>query len=164
MIVALKAIHITALIVWCAGLVALPLMLRRVEPQQGQTTYARLRKITHFGYTRLVTPAAVIAVAAGIALIFLRETYTAWMIAKLASVGLLVCVHGFEGHVVLLTGEKIGDYDSPRAALMIVPALLAMMLVLLFVLAKPDFSTDIFPEWLTTPRDRQLPSWEAVPI
>src|SRR5690606_567582 len=130
----------------------------------GADDLGETKKDHHFGYTRLVTPAAVIAVAAGIALLLLRETYTAWMIAKLASGGLLVCVHGFEGHVVLLTGEKIGDYDSPRAALMIVPALLAMMLVLLFVLAKPDFSTDIFPEWLTTPRDRQLPSWEAVPI
>lgn len=163
MIAAMKAVHIAALILWCAGLVALPLMLRRIEPDQGQLTFARLRKITHYGYTRLMTPAAVIAVAAGIALIFLRQTYTGWMIAKLAAVGLLVCVHGFQGYVVLRSEEEKGRYDTPRATFMIVPAIAAMTLVLLIVLAKPAVPADLFPEWLTTPRDRQLP-WEEVPI
>lgn len=163
MIVAVKALHIAAVIVWCAGLVALPLMLRRIEPDQGQLMFARLRKVTHYGYTRLMTPAAVIAVAAGIALIFLRQTYTGWMIAKLATVGLLVCVHGFVGYVVLRSEEEKGRYDTPRAAFMIVPAIAAMSLVLLIVLAKPAVPADLFPEWLTSPRERQLP-WDEVPI
>ncbi len=162
MIVAMKTIHITAVILWCAGLVALPLMLRHIEPDQGQVTFTRLRKATHYGYTRLMTPAAVIAVAAGIALIFLRQTYTGWMIAKLGAVGLLVCVHGFAGHVVLRSEEKQGRYDTPGAAFILVPAISAMSLVLLIVLAKPAIPTDLFPEWLTSPRDRQLP-WEDVP-
>jgi len=163
LIVALKALHIAALTVWCAGLVALPLMLRHLEPHQGQRVFSRLRKATHYGYTRLMTPAAVIAVAAGIALIFLREVFTGWMIAKLAAVGLLVCVHGFVGHVVLRSEEKRGRYDTPPAVVMIVPALLAITLVLVIVLAKPAIPVDWFPEWLTTPRDRQL-SWDEVPI
>lgn len=162
MIVAMKVIHITALIVWCAGLLALPLMLRHLEPDQSQWTFTRLRQVTHYGYTRLITPAAVIAVAAGIALIFLRETYTAWMIAKLAAVGLLVCVHGFEGHVILKSEEQKGTYDTPPAIVMIVPALAAMSLVLLIVLAKPTWPASLFPEWLTTPQGRQL-SWDEVP-
>lgn len=163
MILIAKAMHISAVILWSAGLVALPLMLRHIEPDQTQFTFARLRKVTHYGYTRLMTPAAVIAVAAGMVLIFLRETYTGWMIAKLAAVGLLVCVHGIVGHVVLRSEEKKGRYDTPRAAFLIVPALAAMALVLLLVLAKPAVPADMFPEWLTSPRDRQLP-WEEVPI
>lgn len=162
MIVALKALHVVAVIIWCAGLFALPLMLRHLEPDQSQLTFTRLRKVTHYGYTRLMTPAAVIAVAAGIALIFLRQTYTGWMIAKLGAVGLLACVHGLQGHVVLRSGEEKGRYDTPRASLLIAPALLAMTLVLLIVLAKPTIPASLFPEWLTTPRGRQLP-WEEVP-
>ena len=160
MIVALKALHIAALTIWCAGLIALPLMLRHIEPGQSQPTFARLRKFTHYGYTRLVTPAAVIAVAAGIVLIFLRQTYTGWMIAKLAAVGLLACVHGFQGHVLLRSEEEKGRYDTPRATWMVVPAVAAMTLVLVIVLAKPDVPRDLFPEWLTSPRNNQLP-WEV---
>lgn len=163
MIVAMKAIHVTTVIVWCAGLFALPLMLRHLVPEQSQGTFARLRKVTHYGYTRLMTPAAVIAVAAGLALIFLRETYTGWMIAKLAAVGLLACVHGFQGHVVLRSEEEKGRYDTPRASIMIIPAALAMTLILVIVLAKPAFPASLFPEWLMTPRNAQLP-WDEVPI
>lgn len=159
----MKTLHVTAVIVWCAGLLALPLMLRHLEPEQGQFTFSRLREATHYGYTYLMTPAAVIAVAAGIALIFLRQTYTGWMIAKLAAVGLLACVHGVQGYVVLRSGEENGRYDTPPASVLLVPALLAMTLVLLIVLAKPDISASLFPEWLTTPRYRPLPWEEEVP-
>ena len=162
MILAMKALHIAAVIVWCAGLIALPLMLRHLEPEQSQFIFTKLRKVTHYGYTYLMTPAAVIAVSAGIALIFLRQTYTGWMIGKLAAVGLLACVHGFQGHVVLRSEEEKGGYDSPRASLLIVPALLTITLVLLIVLAKPEVPASLFPDWLTLPRHRQLP-WDEVP-
>lgn len=157
MVIALKAVHISALMIWCAGLLALPLMLKHLEPEQGQVTYGKLRLITHYAYTHVVTPAALIAVAAGIGLIFAEEVFEAWLIAKLAAVGLLACVHGFEGHVVLKAGEKKGNYDTPGAAWMIVPALSVMSLILLLVLSKPVIPPDVFPEWLTTPRGNQLP-------
>ena len=82
------------------------------------------------------------------------------MIAKLAAVGLLACVHGFEGHVLLRSEEEKGRYDTPRATWMVVPAVAAMTLVLVIVLAKPDFPTQLFPDWLTSPRNNQLP-WEV---
>lgn len=157
MITAVKALHIAALIVWCAGLLGLPMMLRHLEPGQDQVTYAKLRLITHYAYTHVVTPAALIAVAAGIGLIFLRDVFAAWLIAKLAAVGLLACVHGFEGHVVLKAGEKKGDYDTPGAAWMIVPGAAMMSLILLLVLWKPPIPATAFPDWLTTPRGNQLP-------
>jgi len=78
-----KALHIAALILWSAGLIALPLVLGKHEAGEEQADYARLRRITNYGYTRIVTPAAVIAVSAGTALIFLREVFVPWMFAKL---------------------------------------------------------------------------------
>ena len=86
----LKAIHIMALLLWTAGLLSLPLMLARHEEGEHQFRYARIRKFTHYSYTRLVTPAAVIAIAAGTPLIFLRGMFVPWLFAKLALVAMLV--------------------------------------------------------------------------
>lgn len=162
MIVAIKALHIAAVLLWCSGLLALPLMLRHLAPDQSQLVFTKLRKATHYGYAYVFTPAAVIAVAAGIALIFLRQTYTGWMIAKLAAVGLLACVHGIQGHVVQRSEEEKGSYDAPGAFFLFAPALVAMTLVLFIVLAKPAIPDSLFPDWLTSPRNRQLP-WDEVP-
>jgi uncharacterized membrane protein len=38
MVAALKALHLAALILWCAGLLALPLLLARHDPHQPQST------------------------------------------------------------------------------------------------------------------------------
>jgi uncharacterized membrane protein len=70
-----KALHIAALVIWCAGLFALPLMLARHDPAIGQADYSRIRLASHYGYTWVVTPAAMLAVAAGTLLIFLRELF-----------------------------------------------------------------------------------------
>ncbi len=157
MITAVKALHIVALIIWCAGLFALPLMLTKHHPQHSQTAYARLRELSQFTYTALSTPAAIIAIVAGTALIFMRGVFEPWMFAKLAAVGLLVCLHAWQGHSLIKMGETAGQQEPPRAGLMLVLAIAMMALALVLVLAKPSFSATHFPEWLTVPRDRQLP-------
>ncbi len=157
MITALKALHIVALTVWCAGLFALPLMLTKHDPQQSQTAYARLRELSQFAYTVLLTPAAVIAIAAGTALIFVREVFEPWMFAKLSAVGLLVCLHSWQGALLIKMGETAGQHQPPHPMLMIVLASCVVAVALVLVLAKPTFSAAHFPDWLTVPRDRQLP-------
>src|SRR5690606_27389949 len=59
-----KALHIAALTIWCAGLFALPLMLARHDPAIGQADYSRIRVASHYGYAWGVTPAALVAIAA----------------------------------------------------------------------------------------------------
>ena len=46
-----KAVHIAALIIWCAGLVGLPHMLSKHEIGEGHGSYAQLRLLTHRAYT-----------------------------------------------------------------------------------------------------------------
>ncbi|MEP9402652.1 CopD family protein [Sphingomonas sp. VNH70] len=157
-----KALHIAALILWCAGLVALPLVLAKHRRDEAQTTYARLRLLTHGGYTMIVTPAAVTAIAAGTALIYLRGVFQPWMFAKLVAVGLLVCLHALVGHTVVLMSERRGDYAPPSPVPLVVGSIATMVVVLLLVLAKPVVP-DIAPAWLQTPQNRQLPV-EETPI
>lgn len=163
MIVAVKFLHIAALSLWCAGLLALPLLLALHAPGGGQQNFARLRLVTHGGYTRIVTPAAVIAIAAGTALIFLRGTWTPWFFTKLVLVGILALFHAWIGHVTLAMGEGDGDVPSPRAWPVVAGVSTVVVAILVVVLAKPGISADLIPDWLEQPRNQSLPV-EEVPI
>lgn len=155
--------HIAALLVWCAGLIALPIMLAQHQHGDGQDRYARVRKFTHYSYTRLVTPAAVIAVGAGIVLIFLRETFVPWFFAKMVFVGALVVLHALIGGIVIRMGEERGDVIAPRPLVPVVLVIGVIVAILALVLAKPVISPGSAPEWLQSPRNQSLPV-DEVPI
>lgn len=160
-ITGLKFLHISALSLWCAGLVALPLLLARHHPDRTQHHFTRLRLVTHHGYTRVVTPAAVIAIAGGTALIYLRGTWTPWFLAKLVLVGLLALFHAWVGHITLNMGERDGEYHPPPAWPLVGGSLATMIAILVLVLAKPAFGIDLLPGWLTSPRNQPLPVGEV---
>lgn len=163
MISIVKFVHIAALSLWCAGLLALPLLLALHEPDRGQHRFARLRMVTHAGYTRIVTPAAIVAITAGTMLIYLRGTWVPWFLAKLVLVGILALFHAWIGHVTLEMGERDGDTPAPRAWPVVGGASVVIVAILTMVLAKPAIPTDVVPDWLASPRNQSLPV-EEVPI
>ncbi len=153
----LKALHIAALAIWVAALFAIPAMLARHDPAIGQDDYARIRRATHFSYTALMTPAAVIAVASGTLLIFLRGAFFPWLMAKLVLVAMMVVFHAWLGHTLVKVAETEGEHDPPEPLL---PSLILTVLVagvLGLVLAKPELDEIAMPDWLTEPRGGQLP-------
>lgn len=159
MIVTAKFLHIAALCVWCAGLIGLPLVLARHDTAHDQSQYARLRLLTHKAYTAIVTPAAVVTIAMGTALIFLRGVFVPWMFAKLVAVGVLVLLHAWVGHVTLVVGERKGSYDPPRGWPVVTTSIaaLASVTILLLVLGKPHLIDRLAPRWLNHPQDQPLP-------
>ncbi|MBS7813790.1 CopD family protein [Roseococcus pinisoli] len=163
MIAALKFFHIAALSIWCAGLVGLPLLLARHHPADDQAEFARTRLVTNHAYVRVVTPAAVIAIALGTALVFMRGVFVPWMFAKLVLVGLLVLIHAWIGHITLKFGEEQGHYRPPPAGLLVGMSLLAMLAILILVLGKPFLAEGILPDWLLGTQGQPLPLRE-VPI
>lgn len=152
-----KVVHIAALVVWCGGLLALPLMLYRHDPTMPVENYRLLRPAMHIVYTMCVTPAAVIAVIAGTWLVFLREAFVPWLFAKLAFVALLVVAHAWIGHILTRIAEEPGQHTPPRPFLPITAAFLPMLAILALVLAKPAFDWIVFPDWMLEPRGGQLP-------
>ena len=158
-----KALHIIGIVIWGAGLIGLPIMLGQHMPDHGQEDYARVRRFTHYGYTHLLTPAAVIAVAAGMALLFLRGVFVPWMFAKLALVGALVALHAWVGTTVLVMGEETNERQPPPAPILVILCAILLVAILFIVLAKPPIGAAIFPDWLRSPRGIQLPL-DAVPI
>ncbi len=152
-----KVLHIGALVVWCGGLLALPVMLARHDPTVMAEDYRIIRHATHMTYTMVVTPAAVLAVVAGTWLIFLREVFVPWLYAKLVFVALLVAVHAWIGHILVKVAEEPGEHRPPHPVLPVVAILTPSLVILTLVLAKPTLGWITFPDWLMEPRGGQLP-------
>jgi len=152
-----KALHLSFVAIWIAGLLALPRMLARHDRAVVQAEFAQIRRATHYGYVWIVTPAAVLAIATGSALVFLREVFTVWVFAKFILIAGLVTVHAWVGHTIIEVAETKGQQEPPEP---MVPTLLIAGLavgVLFLVLAKPDLSGVALPSWLMEPLNRQLP-------
>lgn len=153
----LKALHLLALILWCGGLLALPLMLSRHDPANSDSAFRRIRRATHLTYTTAVTPAAIVAVVAGTWLMLLGEVLVPWLYAKLLFVALLIGAHAWVGHIIVAVVESEPRRRPPPAALPLALVLLPALAILVLVLAKPELGGIAFPRWLTEPRGGQLP-------
>jgi uncharacterized membrane protein len=153
----LKTAHVGFLALWVAGLFALPRMLARHDPAIGQADFTRIRQATHYGYVWAITPAAVLAIASGTTLIFLREVFTGWMFAKLVFVGGLVAVHAWVGHTIVKVAETEGHHQPPEPLVPTLALLIAVLGILALVLAKPELEEVPLPAWLLEPRGGQLP-------
>ncbi len=163
MIALLKALHIAALAIWCAGLILLPIVLRVYGARREMATqagFAEFRWLTHYSYTRVLSPAAVVAVVAGTALIFALEVFDAWLMAKLAVVTGMVLVHVWLGHLIVQAGERRAPFRLSTAAAALVAVVPLIGLVLWLVLAKPDLQPllALLPEVLTEPRGNAIPA------
>lgn len=156
-ILALKALHLAALLVWCAGLLALPLTLRWHDPDHSPGTQGRLLQITRGTYIWLATPAAVIAIGSGTGLMFAREVFVPWMFAKLLFVAVMVVVHVRVGLAVEKFKETPDKTPAPGAVWLALAAAATISGVLLLVLSKPAPPANLAPTWLSSPRDQPLP-------
>lgn len=152
-----KGLHLAMLILWCGGLFALPLMLSMHDATVSQEDFTRIRHLTHFSYVFAITPAALIAIGTGTALIFLREVYVPWLFAKLVFVALLVAFHAWVGSVLVRVTESEGTRLPPRPGLPLIVLLLPVLTILILVLGKPDLQMIPMPVWLTQAQDNQLP-------
>ena len=163
MIPILKAAHIAALLIWCAGLLALPALLVQHARAGTQEEFGDLRRFVRTIYVRVLTPAAVLAVAIGTWLIFERAVFVGWMFAKLVVVGLLVALHAFEGRLLLELADPRPPIGWRTGAALTGAGLVIMSAILALVLAKPVFDETSLPGWLLEPRNDQ-PSAAATPI
>lgn len=168
MIAAMKFLHVSALTVWCAGLIALPILLHfygRGDTRHTQLGFERLRHLTHYSYTGILGPSAVIAISAGTALIFLIELVDTWLLIKLIFVAGMALVHAWLGHLTSQLGHSAGKIRIPPPLIALVAVVPMMLAVLFLVLAKPDLAPllERLPLFLRVPQGRELPE-SVVPI
>lgn len=136
MIAILKFVHIAAISIWTAGLISLPsLYVQRAHVENDDALY-RMQRMTRFAFVVLISPAAFIAVASGIALSFMREVFAPWFSWKLAFVGLLAMFHVFSGLVVIRLFREGEVYPPWRFALATAACCVVVVAILVLVLAK----------------------------
>lgn len=156
MIAALKFFHVAGLALWCAALIALPLVMWTNRRTDGQSDYARFRLATHVGYIAVATPAALVAIIAGTGLIFAAQVLQPWFLVKLACVAALVIVHAWLGHLIQTSGEERRTYWSGTSILALTLILPLILTIFGLVLAKPDLTPikDLVPDQFLSPRVR----------
>jgi protoporphyrinogen IX oxidase len=152
----MKVIHIAALCLWVAGLLILAMIFRTYRPGLPEKAFIRFRLLSHYGYIALVTPAAVIAVGAGIVLILLRWIFDPWLLIKLLFVCGLVVSHAYMGHMISRTAGSAGQ-DKVASPWWVLGSTVVISLVIFWlVLDKPVIVLDL-PRWLIEPQSNPWP-------
>lgn len=151
MIAWMKAVHIVALMVWCAGLLVLPSLYVQRSQLRSREPVQDLHRFTRAVFINITSPAAFVAVIAGTALIFMRDVFTIWMVLKLAAVGVLVVLHIKEGYLLLYLFDPGHRYARWRQVLETAVTLTVILVILGLVLAKPPVDLAGLPGWLREP-------------
>lgn len=156
----LKATHIAMLSVWAGGLVALPGLLGKLEDDSEEAE--RRWRFARLAFEFVVSPAAVLVIASGTALIFVADAATGWLAPKLVAVGAMALLHMLVGRGLVRADKRFAPGGVGRATLAI-GALLCISAVLALALGKPAIDTDRFPAWLLEGRPEGFLSDLAAP-
>jgi putative membrane protein len=132
----LKFIHVGAIALWSAGLIALPFLYQQRRGLEGDALH-RLHAFTRAFYINLVSPGAFVAIASGTALILMQGTYENWFSAKLVGVAVMTGIHIFSGLAILRIFETSGRYPTMRFMLVVPLTVVVVSGILALVLGKP---------------------------
>ena len=134
---ALVSIHVVFLLLWAGTLIYFPTMVVEEACAADAGEARRMMLMQRWIYAQVMTPAALLAVATGTALVFDRGFTGGWFPVKLVLVMLMAFFHMYCG--TLLVAESRHGAGGPLRyyrALPIVPLALAAAVVLL-VTGKP---------------------------
>ncbi len=118
---ALKLLHLSAVIVWSGGLLYLTGLLAALRVPAAGAHGVLPQGLSRLLFTRVVTPAALVAIASGSVIFLVNGPHAAWLVVKLFAVGGLVLAHGGCGMLVLRAerGEAGGPWSRAIAALVV---------------------------------------------
>lgn len=133
-----KAIHILSLGVWVGGLLLFPALLAERGNHAAGPALHRMHRRARFLYTAVLSPAAILAIASGTTLIFLREVYVPWLGAKLLLVAGLAMIHVFAARRIVEMFQAEARPHPRLGALAFAATALLVAGTLSLVLAKPD--------------------------
>jgi len=131
------SVHIVFLLMWSASLVYFPHLLVREATRDDRQSRAHAIAMQRSLYSLIMTPSALLAVAAGTALVFLRGFSGGWLHVKLLLVLVMVLFHVYCGALMdAFRREHIQRRLWVYRSLPLLPALLVTGVVTL-VTAKP---------------------------
>lgn len=151
MTTALKFIHLATIVLWSGGLVVLPFLFwqRRGIPVGPELD--RLHRFTRFVFVAMASPAAVVAIGTGTALIFLQTTFLEWFSLKMVLVGGMVMLHVVAGLVLAKVFEPAGRFGRVSYVALTCSLMVLITAIIWVVLAKPDLDSNQFALDLFSP-------------
>lgn len=142
-------LHISALLLWCATLLYLPILIAGFAAGAVELKKAdhRVDAVERLVFTHLASPAALVAIVSGTFVFVFNRTIDGWLMAKLTLVlGLVVC-HTLTGLLLLrvttIRGGPGGEHTvcgtsvRLRCALLMGAQGILIAAILLVVLSKP---------------------------
>jgi len=160
-VVWLKLLHVSALAIWTAGLLLMPLLFGQRRDAGSGGPLHRLHAFTRFSYITIISPAAFLAIASGTALIVTRGIAGPWFALKLLLVGVLVGLHVWIGLLLLSVFDEGGYFARWRVGASMVALSATMLGIFWVVLAKPEIDpAALLPGFMLRPgglRDAAAP-------
>jgi len=129
----LKLLHISAVVLWCAALLYLPLALATAADDERLVQ----RRILRLLYTSVATPAALVAIASGTFIFLWQGPLAPWLVAKLAVVALVVLMHASLGLLVLRSERADAPVRCHSCTAVFGASLAGLSTIAWLVLAKP---------------------------
>ncbi|MBA3599153.1 MAG: CopD family protein [Methylibium sp.] len=134
----LKLLHITSVIVWCGALLYLPAAIAAAAgPDRAAAFEGPRRHVLRAVFTLVATPAALLAIGSGTAIFVFYGPLAPWLIAKLATVSLLVLGHAACGALILRAESDTGGGVRGRCWAIAGTSLLWLAGIAWLVLRKP---------------------------
>src|SRR5690554_1961389 len=127
-------LHIMALVFWVAALLYLPALIAS-HSGRGSSMIVRSNphnSIERFVFTRIATPAALLAIIAGTLVFVIDRTVDGWLIVKLTLVMALVLCHVLIGLLVLRL-ERATEKPLRGWCMAAVVVLCALLLLILWL-------------------------------
>ena len=151
MTIVLKFIHLAAIAIWSGGLLILPFLFWQRRTLLAGPDLDRLHRITRLVYVELTSPAAVLAIGSGTALIFLQATFAEWFSLKMLLVSLMAMLHVVAGLILGQLFSPKGRFSRSSYVLLSSAYLVLIAAVLWLVLAKPHVDANQFVPHLFEP-------------
>lgn len=135
----LLALHISALLLWVASLVYLPILILRSHERPLELTPSLQRhdSVARYVFTQIASPAGLLAIVAGTGVFAINGTTTLWLIIKLGLVTLLVAGHVSMGLLVMRQEERADKPLQPWCWVLLVYCCGLAAAIVWLVLAKP---------------------------
>jgi uncharacterized membrane protein len=151
MTTALKFIHLATIVLWSGGLIVMPFLYwqRRGIPVGPELD--RLHRFSRFVFVAMASPAAVIAIGTGTALIFLQTTFLEWFSLKMVLVGGMVILHVATALILARVFEPNGRFGRLSYVALTCGLMVVITAILWVVLAKPHIDSNQFATDLFTP-------------
>jgi protoporphyrinogen IX oxidase len=159
MIALVKLVHIAAVVVWSAGLVALPCVYMQLAYLRAENpglnphgdAVLRLQRAARLAYIGIISPAAFIAIASGIQLTFQRGIVAPWFSVKLMLVAGLVFTHTLAGITLIRLFERPRGHPRWRCLSATSTAFVVAAAIVTLTLAKPTLTDALLPAALSEP-------------